>query len=154
MRVSRGEKSGTVVEFSGQAGSAPTNGTTVPSGISITETDAALRASRALDNPAVLIACILRSASSGWGCSVVPAHPFLQVLRTCSFHDPRTFLLPSLPWVLFEHAEPQIGSRRRREDPRAFHFQLLIGSRLEKAQPFPKEDRDNAHVDFVNQPGP
>jgi hypothetical protein len=33
MQVSRGEKSGTVVAFSGQAGSAPTNGTTVPSGI-------------------------------------------------------------------------------------------------------------------------
>src|SRR2546428_14136921 len=112
-----------------------------------------IRASRALDNPAVLIACILRSASSGWGFSEVPAHPFLQVLRTCSFHDPRTFLLPSLPWVLFEHAEPQIGSRRGREDPPEFQFQLLIGSRLEKAQPFPKEDRDNAHVDFVNQPG-
>ena len=33
MQFSRGEKSGTVIEFSGQAGSAPTNGTTVPSGI-------------------------------------------------------------------------------------------------------------------------
>src|SRR5437660_5454599 len=96
-----------------------------------------IRASRALDNPVVLIAYFLRSASSGWGCSEVPAHLFQQVRSTCSFHDPRTFLLPSLPWVLFEHAEPYIGSRRRREHPRSFQFQLLIGSRLEKAQTFP-----------------
>jgi hypothetical protein len=55
--------------------------------------------------------------------------------------------------ILLDHAEPQIGSRRGREHPRSFQFQLLIGSRLEKAQTFPKEDRDDAHMDFVNQPG-
>ena len=59
----------------------------------------------------------------------------------------------SLPWVLFDHAEPQIGSRRGREHPRAFQFQLLIGSRLEKAKTFPKEDGHDANMDFVNQPG-
>jgi hypothetical protein len=41
MQVSRGEKSGTVAEFSGQAGSAPTDGATVPSGIAVKEKDAA-----------------------------------------------------------------------------------------------------------------
>jgi hypothetical protein len=53
----------------------------------------------------------------------------------------------------FDHAEPQIGSRRGLEHPRSFQFQLLIGERLEKAQAVPKEDRDDAHMDFVNQPG-
>jgi hypothetical protein len=41
MHVFKGEKSGTVVEFSSQAGSAPSDSTTVPPGISITEKNAA-----------------------------------------------------------------------------------------------------------------
>ncbi len=59
----------------------------------------------------------------------------------------------SLPWLLFDNAEPQIGSRRGLEYPRSFQFHLLIGSRLEKAKTFTQEDRDDAHMDFVNQPG-
>jgi hypothetical protein len=59
----------------------------------------------------------------------------------------------SLPWLLFDHAEPQIGSRRGLEHPRSFQFQLFIVSRLEKAKTFTKEDRDDANMDFVNQPG-
>jgi hypothetical protein len=41
MQVSRGGKSGTIVEFSSQAGSAPTDGTAVPPGLCVPETDAA-----------------------------------------------------------------------------------------------------------------
>ena len=83
---------------------------------------------------------------------------FLHMLfSACSAHalirDTRTFLTLSLPCVLFDHAEPQIGSRRGREDPRSFQFQLLIDERLEKAQPFTQENRDDAHMNFVNQPG-
>jgi len=37
MQVPRGEKSGTVVEFSSQEGSAPADGTTVPRGVPVTE---------------------------------------------------------------------------------------------------------------------
>ncbi len=59
----------------------------------------------------------------------------------------------SLPWLLFDHAEPQIGSRGGREHPRAFQFHLLIDEVPEKAKTFTKEDRDDAHMDFVNQPG-
>jgi len=44
-----------------------------------------------------------------------------------------------LPWLLFDNAEPQIGSRRGLEDPRSFQFHLLIASRLEKAKTFTKE---------------
>ncbi len=58
----------------------------------------------------------------------------------------------SLPWVLFDHAEPQIGSRRGLEHPRSFQFHLLIDERPEKAKTFTKEDRDDANMDFVNQP--
>src|SRR5216684_6685791 len=36
-----------------------------------------MRASRALDNPPVLIACSLRSISSVWCCSSLAAHAFL-----------------------------------------------------------------------------
>src|SRR5205085_10032502 len=57
-----------------------------------------------------------------------------------------------LPWLLFDNAEPKIGSRRGLEDPRSFQFHLLIDKRLEKAKTFTKEDRDDANVDFVNQP--
>ena len=55
--------------------------------------------------------------------------------------------------ILLDHAEPQIGSRRGREDPRSFQLHLLIDVRLEKAKTFPKEDWDDANVDLVNQPG-
>jgi hypothetical protein len=41
MQVSRGEKSGTIIEFSSPEGSAPPGGPTVPAGICITEKDAA-----------------------------------------------------------------------------------------------------------------
>src|SRR5438876_1932670 len=117
-----------------------------------------MRLSRALDNPAVLITCFLRSASSVWCCSSVAAHALLHVLRIWSkacvpIMDTMPFLMLILPWLLFDNAEPQIGSRRRLEDPRSFQFYLLIGSRLEKAKTFPKEDRDNANMDLANQPG-
>src|SRR6266566_3880196 len=59
----------------------------------------------------------------------------------------------SLSWLLFDNAEPQIGSRGGLEYPRSFQFYLLIDERLEKAKTFPKENRDDANVDFVNQPG-
>src|SRR5207237_9704431 len=83
------------------------------------------------------------------------ARKFLHLLfSACSTHaparDPRTFLTLSLPWVLFDHAEPQIGSRRGREDSHSFQFQLLIGERLEKAQPFPQEDRNDAKMASID----
>ena len=59
----------------------------------------------------------------------------------------------SLPWVLFEHAEPQIGSGLRLEDPPSFQCHVLIDERLEKAKTFTKENRDNTHMDLVNQSG-
>jgi len=55
--------------------------------------------------------------------------------------------------LLFDNAEPQIGSRRGFEHPRSFQFHLLIGSRLEKAKTFTKEYGHDANMDFVNQPG-
>ena len=53
--------------------------------------------------------------------------------------DTMPFLMLILPWLLFDNAEPQIGSRRGLEDPRSFQFHLLIASRLEKAKTFTKE---------------
>jgi hypothetical protein len=53
--------------------------------------------------------------------------------------------------ILLDNAEPQIGSRRGLEHPRSFQFHLLIADRLEKSKTFTKEDRDDAHMDFVNQ---
>ncbi len=63
------------------------------------------------------------------------------------------FLMLSLPWLFCDNTEPQIGSRRGLEYPRAFQFHLLIDERLEKAKTFTQEDRDDANMDFVNQPG-
>src|SRR5258705_4070374 len=56
-------------------------------------------------------------------------------------------------WILLDNAEPQISSRLRLEDPRCFQFNLFIDERLEKAQTFTKEDRDDANMDFVNKSG-
>jgi hypothetical protein len=58
-----------------------------------------------------------------------------------------------LLWLLFDNAEPQIGSRRGLEHPRSFQFHLFTDERLEKAKAFTQEDRDDANVDFINQPG-
>src|SRR2546428_3456899 len=55
--------------------------------------------------------------------------------------------------ILLDNAEPKIGSRRGLEHPRSFQFHLLIAYRLEKSKTFTKEDRDDANMDFVNQPG-
>jgi len=51
-----------------------------------------------------------------------------------------------------DHAEPQIGSRWRRKDPRPFEFHLLIDERHEKAQALSRQDRGDANVDLINQP--
>ena len=40
--------------------------------------------------------------------------------------DTVAFLMLILPWLLFDNAEPQIGSRRGLEHPRSFQFYLLI----------------------------
>src|SRR5258708_21014242 len=55
--------------------------------------------------------------------------------------------------ILLDNAEPQIGSRRGLEHPRSFQFHLLIADRLEKSKTLTKEDRDDPHMRFVNQPG-
>ena len=81
--------------------------------------------------------------------------PFAKQMEPSSvpIMDTMAFLMLMLPWLLFDNAEPQIGSRRGLEYPRSFQFHLLIDERLEKAKTFTKEDRDDANVDFVNQPG-
>jgi hypothetical protein len=58
-----------------------------------------------------------------------------------------------LPSLLFDNAEPKIGSRRGLEDPRSFQFHLLIDERPEEAKTFTKEYWYDANVDLVNQPG-
>ena len=67
--------------------------------------------------------------------------------------DTVAFLMLIPPWLLFDNAEPKICSRKGLEHPRSFQFHLLIDERLEKSKTFPKEDRDDANMDFVNQPG-
>src|SRR5258708_19363443 len=77
--------------------------------------------------------------------------PLLPLQRYCI----TWLLLQSFVYArtLLDHAEPQIGSRWGLEHSRSFQFQLLIGSRLEKTQTLTQVDRDDAHMNFVNQPG-
>ncbi len=84
-------------------------------------------------------------------CSMCSTHGALP--SSVPIMDTMTFLMLILPWLLFDNAEPKICSRRGLEYPRSFQFHLLIASRLEKAKTFTKEDRDDANMDFVNQPG-